>query len=355
MAMSDLKRPTRRAVLAGSAGLVALPLGAGAQTAPGLKGATVAFASWGGAYQDAQRLGYCEPFEKATGAKVVQDGPMSMAKLRTMVSGGTPDWDVVDVAGGPLEVGIKDNLFERIDTAIVTTGRIDPRFVSEHGVGCVVWSYNLAWNTTVFAGDTAPRTWADLFDLKKFPGKRSLFDQPVSSLEIALLADGVAPEGLYPLDVDRAFRKLDTIKARSIIWTSSSQSQQPFVEREVVLGVLPNGRAYDAVQKGAKVAISWEQNIQAVDYLVVPRGSRNRTAAMHLIDTMTLPENQATVANLIAYSPTNPEAFRAIDAKVEPWLCTSTQNRNKGFVMSQAYWRDNLSPLTERWTAWKQS
>ena len=353
--MTDLKRPTRRAALAGSAALAALPFGAGGQAAPTLKGATVTFASWGGAYQDAQRVGYCDPFERTTGAKVVQEGPMSVARLRTMVSSGMPEWDVADVAGGPLEVGIKDNLFERIDTGIVGTGRIDPRFVSEHGVGCIVWSYNLAWNTTVFAGDTAPRTWADLFDLRKFPGKRSLFDQPVSSLEIALLADGVAPDALYPLDVDRAFRKLDTIKARSIVWTTSSQSQQPFVEREVALGVLPNGRAYDAVQKGAKVAISWEQNIQAVDYLVVPRGSRNRTAAMHLIDTMTLPENQARVANLIAYSPTNPEAFKGIDAKVEPWLCTSTENRRKGFVMSQPYWRDHLGPLTERWRAWRLS
>ena len=70
---------------------------------------------------------------------------------------------------------------------------------------------------------------------------------------------------------------------------------------------------------------------------------------------MTLPENQARVANMIAYSPTNPEAFKSIDAKVEPWLCTSAENLKKGFVMSQAYWRDNLSPLTERWTAWKLS
>ena len=73
----------------------------------------------------------------------------------------------------------------------------------------------------------------------------------------------------------------------------------------MVAGIILNGRVYDAAQKGAKIALSWEQNIQAVDYLVVPKGSKNRDAAMRLIDTMTVAENQAKVANMIAYSPTN--------------------------------------------------
>jgi putative spermidine/putrescine transport system substrate-binding protein len=230
--------------------------------------------------------------------------------------------------------------------------RIEPRFVHEYGVGCIVWSYNLGYSTTAFANG-APATWADLFDLKKFPGKRTVLDQPVASLEVALLADGVAPDKLYPLDVDRAFRKLDGIKGQTVFWTTNSQSQQLFVDREVVAGIILNGRVYDAAQKGAKIALSWEQNIQAVDYLVVPKGSKNRAAAMRLIDTMTVAGNQAKVANLIAYSPTNIEAYKTIDAKLEPWLCTTPENTKKGFVMSQLYWRDHLKDLTERWTAWK--
>jgi putative spermidine/putrescine transport system substrate-binding protein len=198
-----------------------------------------------------------------------------------------------------------------------------------------------------------PTTWADLFDLKKYPGKRTLFDNPFGSLEVALLADGVAPDKLYPLDIDRAFKKLSEIKSQLILWTSNSQSQQLFVDREVAIGFILNGRAYDAIQKGAKIAISWEQNIQAVDYLVVPKGSRNRDAAMRLIDTMTVAENQTKVANLIAYSPTNPDALRGVDAKVMPWLCTTPENTRKGFLLNQDYWRDHLKSVTERWAAWK--
>ena len=123
----------------------------------------------------------------------------------------------------------------------------------------------------------------------------------------------------------------------------------------MVAGIILNGRVYDAAQKGAKIALSWEQNIQAVDYLVVPKGSKNRDAAMRLIDTMTVAENQTKVANLIAYSPTNLAAVKDVDQKVGPWLCTAPENLQKGFVMSQLYWRDHLKDLTERWTAWKLS
>jgi putative spermidine/putrescine transport system substrate-binding protein len=277
---------------------------------------------------------------------------MNVAKFRAMASSGTPDWDVVDITGGFLEVAAKDGLLEKIDPKLVTLSRIEPRFVHEYGVGCIVWSYNLGYSTTAFPNG-APTTWADLFDLKKFPGKRTVLDQPVASLEVALLADGVAPDKLYPLDVDRAFKKLDVIKGQTVFWTTNSQSQQLFVDREVVAGIILNGRVYDAAQKGAKIALSWEQNIQAVDYLVVPKGSKNRAAAMRLIDTMTVAENQAKVANLIAYSPTNIEAYKTIEPKLEPWLCTTPENTKKGFIMSQLYWRDHLKDLTERWTAWK--
>lgn len=346
-------RLTRRAALA-AAGAAALP-GVRAQAAD-LRGKSVVFASWGGAYQEAEKVSYCDPFAAATGARVVQDGPMNVAKFRAMIEGGAPDWDVADITIDFLFAGLQDKLFEPIDRAIVDTSRIDPKFVHEFGIGCIVWSYNLGYSTKMYAAPgSAPQTWADLFDLKKFPGKRTLGDNVVATLEVALLADGVTPDSLYPLDVERALRKLDTIKAQTILWSTNSQSQQLFVDGEVNLGLILNGRAYDASKKGAPIAISWEQAIQSVDYLVVPRGSRNRDAAMSLINTMGEPQNQAKLANMIAYAPTNPTAFKSVDPKIEPWLSTAPENASKGFVIDAAYWRDNQKALLERWAAWKLS
>src|SRR5882757_3772364 len=76
-------------------------------------------------------------------------------------------------------------------------------------------------------------------------------------------------------------------------------------------------------------------------------------AAMRLIDVMTRPENQAKLANLIAYAPTNPAAFSAVDPQIAPWLSTQPENIKRGFVINAEYWRDNLKRLQERWAAWK--
>lgn len=353
----SLTRPTRRGLLQTSLGVAgASMLGAAPVRAAGeLAGKTVVFASWGGSYQDAQKQCYCDPFAAQSGARVVQDGPMNAAKFRAMIEGGSPDWDVADVTIEFLRAGIGDNMFEKIDRSIVDVSRIDPKFVDDYGVGCIVWSYNLGHSTKTYAGKEAPKNWADLYDQQKFPGKRMMSDNPVASMEVALLADGVTPDKLYPLDVDRAFRKLSSIKANTIFAATNSQAQQLFSDGEVNLGIILNGRAYDAAKKGVPIAISWEQNIQSVDYLVIPRGSRNIAAAQKLVDVMTLPENQAKLANMIAYAPTNPAAFSAIDPKISPWLSTAPENIKKGFVINADYWRDNLKANQERWTAWKLS
>lgn len=349
----------RRAFLKASAAVGAIGLSApvllGSASAADLKGKQMVFASWGGSYQDAQKVSYCDPFAKASGATVIQDGPMSGAKLRTMVTGGQPIWDAVDVTDIFLYANVSKGLFEEIDTSIVDTSNVEPQFVHTHGVGCIVWSYNIGFNTDILKEGNRPTSWADVFDLKKFPGKRALRDRVYPALEIALLADGVKPDELYPLDVDRAFAKLDTIKDEVIWWKSNSQSQQLFTDGAVSCGLILNGRAFDVVKKGGPVGIEWNQNIQSVDYIAIPKGAKNKEVAMHFLNEMTKAENQAKMANVIAYSPVNNAAFDMIDPEVAPWLSTNLENSTKGFVINADYWRENLDELTERWNEWKLS
>ncbi len=348
---------SRRALLAaaGALGLVGVAGPAARAQAKPFAGKTVTFASWGGSFQDAQKVAYCDPFAAASGATVVQAGPVDFAKFRTMVQSGQPVWDVVDVTIEFLYNGAKDGLFEKIDKSAVHLNRIDPLYVHDHGVGDIVWSYNIAYSTKAFSADNHPRSWADVFDVKRFPGTRTLRDRVAPMMEIALMADGVPSDKLYPIDADRAFKKLDTIKKNTIFWETNSQSQQLFTDGEVTCGLILNGRAYDAIKKGAKIAVEWNQNIQSVDYLVVPKGSKRLEIAMALIDSMTIAENQAKVANLIAYSPTNPKAFANIDKEVAPWLSTNPDNAQQGFIINAEYWRDNLQKLQERWESWKLS
>ncbi|HEV2550249.1 MAG TPA: ABC transporter substrate-binding protein [Stellaceae bacterium] len=318
-------------------------------------GQKVVFASWGGAYQDAQKVSFCEAFAEKTGASVVQDGPVSYSKLRVMIEGGAPTWDVVDVTIDFLYSAVKDKLFEKIDTSIVNVNRVEKKFQHEYGVGNIVWSYNIGYNTAVFSPGKHPQSWAEFFDLKRFPGRRSLRDRVNPMLEIALLADGVKIENLYPLDVDRAFKKLDTIKKDAVFWTTNSQSQQLLIDGEAGVGIINNGRIYDAVKKGSKLGIEWNENMQSVDYLVVPTGVKNKSIAMALIDEMTLPEHQAKVAELMALAPTNPDAFKLISPSLSPWLSTTPENAKKGFLVNEEYWKDHYKDLAEKWEAWKLS
>ncbi len=351
------RRVLLKATALGGAALTMGPaiFGRNAMAATDLSGKEMVFASWGGVYQDAQKTAYCDPFSAATGATVIQDGPASGAKLRTMVESGAPIWDVVDVTDIFLYSNVKNDLFEPIDTSIVDASSVDPTYNHEFGVGCIVWSYNVGFNTDIFPAGNQPNSWADVFDVENFPGKRMLRDRVYPSLEVALMADGVAPADLYPLDVDRAFAKLDTIKDEVVWWTSNSQSQQLLVDGAVGCGLILNGRAYDLVKKGGQVGISWNENIQSADFFSIPKGAPNADVAQHFMNTMIETENQATMANLLAYSPVVPAAFDGIEEEVKPWLSTNPENASQGLVISGDYWGDKLDELTERWNEWKLS
>lgn len=360
-----LRMLSRRGFLAGSgatlAGMAALTGPLGRNGTAFAANDTVTFASWGGAYQEAQKVCYCDPFAARTGITVLQDGPMNEAKFRTMVGAGEPVWDVVDVTHGFLYNGIKADLFEKLDLSKIHVDRISAAYRTDYGIGDIVWSYNIGYSTKVFNEGDHPKSWADVFDLKRFPGTRTLqASGPQAVLEVAAMADGVPMDQVYQaLSTDEgvkgAFAKLETIKANTIFWETNSQSQQLFTDGEVTCGLILNGRAYDAAQKGAAIAVEWNQNIQSIDYLVIPKGSKNLEAAHGLIDEMTVAENQAKLANMIAYAPTNPEAFAGIDPKVGSWLSTHPDNASKGFVINAEFWRDNLERLTEEWENWRLS
>jgi putative spermidine/putrescine transport system substrate-binding protein len=187
---------------------------------------SVNFVSWGGSTQDAQKQAWADPFSKASGITVVQDGPTDYGKLKAMVESGNVQWDVVDVEADFALRAASEGLLEPLDFKVIERDKIDPRFVSDHGVGSFFFSFVLGYNEGKL-GASKPQDWSALFDTKTYPGKRALYKWPSPGvLELALLADGVATDKLYPLDLDRAFKKLDTIKKDIVWWGGGAQSQQ---------------------------------------------------------------------------------------------------------------------------------
>ena len=184
--------------------------------------------NFGGANGAAQKKAYFEAFEKTGAGKIVPvEYNGEQAKIKAMVEAKKVTWDVVEVESPDVNRGCDEGLFEKIDWSKVGNKTdFQPAAVHECGVGIFIWSTVLAYN-----GDKlkqAPSSWADFWDVKKFPGKRAMRKGARYNLEFALMADSVKPADVYkvlstPAGVDRAFAKLDTIKSQVVWWSAGAQ------------------------------------------------------------------------------------------------------------------------------------
>lgn len=330
--------------------LVALAM-AGSLAAGTVLAEDMVFTSWGGTTQDAQTSNWADPFSAETGVNVVQDGPTDYGKIKAMVEAGSPNWDVVDVEFDyALQAGAQ-GLLEPLDFTVIDKSKLDPRFVSDYAVGSFYYSFVLGWNPNNFP-DAQPETLADLFDTEKFPGSRTFYKWSAPGvIEAALLADGVEPDALYPLDLDRAFAKLDTIKDSIIWWQGGAQSQQLLASGEAPIGFFWNGRLAALQAEGAPVGISWDQNITAADALVVPKGAPHKDAAMKFIAYATSAVAQAGFATETGYAPINVESADTMDPAIRATLPDAQTAPQVNADM--AYWAEHRDEIGSRWYAWQ--
>ncbi len=314
--------------------------------------------SWGGNYQDAQKEIYFDPFAKKVGKPVLTeswDGGIGVIAAKTQA--GTPNWDVVQVESDELALGCFDGMYEPIDwTALGGKDKFIDAAVSDCGVGAIVWSTALSYDADKLK--TAPTSWADFWDTKKFPGKRSLRRGPKYTLEFALMADGVAPKDVYdvlskPEGVDRAFKKLDEIKSDLVWWESGAQPLQLLKSGQVVMTTAYNGRI-SAINKTEKTnfKVVWDGSIYAVDSWVILKGSPNSKEAMDFITFASEPDNQVKLPQYIAYGLPNKAAAAAVPADLQADLPTAPDNIKNALPLNVSFWTDNIEALTQRFDAW---
>lgn len=337
-------------------------LGTVAATVLALSGAAEArdltVVSWGGTFQDAQREIFFAPFGGSVGKKVIDDSwDGGIGILRTKTAGGDGGWDVVEVESEELELGCQEGVFKKLDfDRIGGKDAYLPQAVHECGVGAVLYNFVLGYDKAAVKG--TPAGWADFFDLAKFPGKRALRQGPKGNLEIALMADGVPTADVYkvlatPEGVDRAFRKLDTIKPQLLFWKSGAQPGQMMSSGDVVMTTSYNGRMTNAINKDKKpFGIVWNQSLQTVDSWVILATSPNTDAAYGLLAFLGKPELQA---KLPAYQPigvTVVAAVPLVDPALAKDLPSTPANATNVLKLDDAFWIDNVDALSERWTAW---
>lgn len=316
-----------------------------------LEGTTLTVVNTGGPYLERVLAAWGEPFTEETGAKVRGDQPANLAKIQSMVEAKKVTWDVVDQP--PINsLQFCGELFEPLDYSVIDKSLVGEGDATECGISDAGYANTLMYNTEKF-GDNPPNTWADFFDTKKFPGTRALWSSPLGvNFELALLADGVAPEDLYPLDIDRAVAKLDTIRDDLIFWNTSAESQQMMTSGEADMLMMWTPAAYVPLTEGAPYEPVWNEHIIYFNHLTVPKGSPNAKAAMEFINFALQPEQQGELATLHPISPANPDAQPELD-EIGELLYASTPERLETGVRIDYQWvADHADEINERWTAW---
>ena len=347
----QLKKKTLIQLLATSA-VAAATLGVNAQSRD------LNVVSWGGAYQDGQKEVYFKPF-MATGVKMTDeawDGGIGV--LRTKIKGGNSTWDVVQVEADELEVGCDEGLYEKLDASkIGGANRYLPGTVHQCGIGAIIYNLVLSYDGDKLKG-SAPKGWNDFFDTKKFPGKRAIRNGAKWNLEIALIADGVSSKDVYktlrtPEGVERAFKKLDSVKADLVFWKSGAQPPQMLAAGDVVMTTAYNGRISAANDKDKKnFKIVWKDTPYTMDSFVIMKGTPNKANAEKFLEFAGRAENQAKLPKYVLYGVTNGAAYPLIDKALRADLPTNPDNLNVAFPEDAKFWIDNGDKLAERWAKW---
>ncbi|MGE0121047.1 MAG: ABC transporter substrate-binding protein [Dongiaceae bacterium] len=315
--------------------------------------------SWGGAYQESQREAFMKPFAKETGTKITEEEYNGeIAKIRAMVEANNVTWDVMDIDTQTALAACAEGILETIDWGKL--GLDAAKFIGADQFECAV--PNILYST-IFAYDAdklnpGPATVADVFDLQKFPGKRALQKNPFVNLEWALIADGVAMGDIYnllntPEGIDRAFKKLDTIKSEVIWWEAGAQAPQLLADGQAAIVSAWNGRIQTAIDKeGKNFKIMWDAQAPDYDLWAMPKGTPRLDTAYKFISFASQPQAMADQTKYIAYGPANKDAIPNVDPAVLPSLPTAPDNMANVLFIDPQFWADKGEELRERFNAW---
>ena len=314
--------------------------------------------SWGGSYTAAQEEAYFKPFTAATGIAVRAVTPVSYARIKAQVRSGNYEFDMTSINSMLWLRASREGLAEPIDWSIFKKGTLPEEAIvaNGYGVAFAVLGTNLCYRTDRFAAG-GPTSWADFWDVKKFPGNRSLCisDAPRTCI-FALLADGVPRDKLYPLDFDRAFKKLDQIKPHiKVWWREGNQSQQLLRDGEVDMMSMWNARGTELKQQGVPVEVVWNGAVRSDSTWCVLKGAPGRKLAFEFIQFASQAKPQADFNTRLYYGPTNPGAYAFIAPRIAAQLPTYRDNVAVSVKEDEVWEADRIAKLEERFTQWLSS
>lgn len=317
-----------------------------------------------GDWGEANRRAFVEPFAQETGIDVTvltewfDDEAVASLGQRASAS-----VDIVPVGHTTVVRAGRAGWLNEVDYARHDGRALDamqPEAKRQHGLATIYYSINIAYRRDTLS-QRAPTRWAEFWEVGRFPGKRGLRSGkfPAGLLEAALLADGVVPGALYPLDVDRAFRSLDRIKKNIVRWWQDGVDQQQiFVDGAVEVSSAFNGRIATLKQRGLDVGLEWNEGFLLLDYFVMPKGGPNPQNAQAFMAFLGRADRQAAFASLMPYGPTNSAAYEHLDAELARTLPSHPENLARQVVIDTEWYvaeeggSFNFRRVMERWNRW---
>lgn len=308
-------------------------------------------ASWGGAFTDAYREAVYKPFEEKYNCKIIE-ATADYGQLRAMEESGKVEWDILNAEEFMAIIFENEGLLEELDYSKITVPENMVSTARKCSIPAHVEGYSLTYNTETYKNDT-PQSWEDFWDLEKFPGKRSLYNFPMSTLESALLADGVEMKDLYPLDVDRAFNSLDKIKDNvSLFYSYGSQIEQFLNDGSIDMSLSWLGRAISSIDNGASAAFIPNQTAIAITNWIIPKNAPHSELAMQFIDFAMSAEVQANLAKIYPLFPTFPEAYTLLSDIEKERQVGNPEYADIQYHIDADYWAENYNEINERWQEW---
>lgn len=317
-------------------------------------GGALTFVSYGkGTYQEGQELGWLRPFEKETGAQVRLDGPSDNAKLRAMVEAGKVTWDVMDTDAF-LPRQHCGTILEKIDIGDLKDS-FPPGTLTDCGVPAAFFALEFMYNEKSY-GSNPPTKLADFFDREKFPGKRVIFakDPTIGTLEAAVMADGVQPEQLYPLDVDRALGVYNRIRSDLVFAQTYAQQQQIMVDNQADMAFVVSARAYSVLKSGGRQwKPVWDKVPVIWDTMVIPKGSPNKELAEELIRFASQPEQSARFAEISGAGAANTAAKPQLNELQQEVNALGDERAAIQVFINAGWWTENYTEVVEKWSKWQ--
>ncbi len=355
MTDSKIQSPVRRKLVTGVAGAAATPALFWIHKASAAE--QVIVRTPGGVFDDVKKETIYDPFRKETGIEVVPVAATA-GKLMAMMKSGQNELDLIDTGDSTLLELEKGNYLQPInydEFKYTNPADIDPIVKRKYQVGCFIYAMVLGYNTKAIAPGTEPKSWAEFWDLKKFPGRRTLPDMAsgTPALEFALIADGVPMDKLYPLDIDRAFKSMSRIRsAIPKFWDTGALSSTLLADNEVSMGALWSTRIGVAIDQGAPLAIQWNQNALLAQAYGIPVGSKNLANAKKFIDYSSSAESQARWLGKYKGIPVNVKAYGATPKDLIDPATKTPWTRSKGFLLDINWWAQNREKVGQAWAKW---